>query len=154
MNRRTLLGTAAFVPAAALLACGTQTPSQIATDVTLIASGLAAAITSIRQIPGMPTAALTQLESYLAIVQADAAKVASATATPATSTVQEISQVVQAIASVALPLVPVGSIMQAAIQAAVSLLPVILAVVGVSGAGIPVKYQPSQARAILAAAAD
>ena len=59
---------------------------------------------------------------------------------------------VQAIASVALPLVPAGSVIQATIQAAVSLLPVILAAVGVSGAGVPVKYRPSQARAILAAA--
>jgi hypothetical protein len=152
MNRRTLLGAAALLPAAALLACGTQTPSQIATDVNLIASGLAAAIASIRQIPGVPAAALAQLESYLVIIQADAAKVASATATPATSTVQEISQVVQAIALVALPRVPAGSVTQATIQAAVSLLPVILAAVGVSGTGISVKYPPSQARAILVAA--
>src|SRR4051794_5077309 len=104
-----------------------QTPSQIATDVNLIASGLAAAIVSIRQIPGVPTAALTQLESYLAIIQADADKVASATATPATAIVREINQMGQAIASVALPLVPAGSIMEATSQAAVSLLPVILA---------------------------
>ena len=82
MNRRTLLGAAAFVPVAALLACGTQTSSQVATDVNLIASGVAAAIASIKQIPGVPTATLTQLEAYLAIIQADAAKVASATATP------------------------------------------------------------------------
>jgi hypothetical protein len=152
MNRRTLLGAAAFLPAAALLACGTQTPSQLAIDVNLIASGLAAAIVDIKQIPGVPTADLTQLESYLAIIQADAAKVASATAVPATSTVQEISQVVQALASVALPLIPAGSVIQAIILAAVSLLPVILAAVGVSGAGIPAKYPPGQARAILVAA--
>jgi hypothetical protein len=153
MNRRTLLGVAVLLPAATPLACGTQTPSQIASDVNLVASGLAAAINDIKQIPGVPAAALAQLELYLATIQADAAKVASATATPTTSTVQEISQVVQALASVALPLVPAGSVMQATIQAAVSLLPVILAAVGVSGAGVPVSYRPSQARAILAAAA-
>jgi hypothetical protein len=151
MNRRTLLGAAALLPPAAMLACGTQTPPQITTDVNLIASGLTAAIASIKQISDVPAAALAQLESYLAIIQADVAKVASANATPATSTVREISQAVQAIASVALPLVPAGSVAQAAIQAAVSLLPVILAAVGVSGAGVPVEYRPSQARAILAA---
>ncbi|PPQ27079.1 hypothetical protein [Rhodopila globiformis] len=154
MNRRTLLGIAALLPAATLFACGTQTPSQIATDVNLIAAGLATTVNSIRQIPGVPTAAVTQIEQYLTTIQADAAQVASATATPATSTVQEISQVVQALASVALPLVPAGSVMQATIQAAVSLLPVILAAVGVSGAGVPVTFLPSQARTILAAAAS
>jgi hypothetical protein len=152
MNRRSLLTTAAFLPAAALLACGTQTVSQIATDVNLIASGLTAAIANIKQIPGVPTAILTQLEFYLATIQADAAKVASATSTPATSVVQEISQVVQALASIALPLIPAGSVIQATIQAALSLLPVILAAVGVSGARVSARYRPDQARAILAAA--
>ena len=57
----------------------------------------------------------------------------------------------QALASVALPLVPAGSVIEATVQAAVSLLPEILAVVGVSGAGVRTKYSPAQARAILAA---
>jgi hypothetical protein len=48
MNRRTLLGVAVFLPAATLFACKTQTPSQIASDVNLIASGLAAAINDIK----------------------------------------------------------------------------------------------------------
>jgi hypothetical protein len=152
MNRRSLLTTAAFMPAAALLACGTQTVSQIATDVNLIASGLAAAVANIKQIRGVPIAVLTQLEFYLVTIQTDAAKVASATSTPATSVVQEISQVVQALASIALPLIPAGSVIQATIQAALSLLPVILAAVGVSGAHVSARYRPDQARAILAAA--
>jgi hypothetical protein len=151
MNRRTLLRATACVPAIALLGCGAQTASQIAADVQSIAAGLTAAMADIKLIPSIPSAALTQLDFYLATIQADAAKVASALATPATSTLQEIAQVVQALASVALPLVPEGSVVEATIQAAVSLLPVILAAVGVSGAGIPARYRPAQARAILAA---
>jgi hypothetical protein len=151
MNRRTLLCATAFVPALGLIGCGGQTASQIAADVNLIASGLTAAIAQIGQIPGVPSVATAQIDFYLATIQADAAKIAGATSTPAASSVQEVGQVVQALASVVLPLVPAGSVIEATVKAAVSLLPVILAAVGVSGAGVPAKYRPEQARAILAA---
>jgi hypothetical protein len=151
MNRRTLLCTTALTPALALPGCGAQTASQITADVNLIASGLTSAIADFRQIPAIPTAALTQVDFYLATIQADAAKVAAAASAPATTTLQEIAQVVQALASVVLPLVPAGSVIEATIQAAVSLLPAILAAAGVAGAGLPVKYGPARARAILAA---
>ncbi len=151
MLRRTLLFASAIVPAVAIVGCEVQTASQIASDVQLIASGLTAAMAEIKLLPGIPAADITQLDFYLATIQAGAAKVAAATSTPATSTIQEIAQVVQALASVALPLLPGGSAIEVAIQAALSLLPVILAAVGVSGAGIATKYQPSHARAILAA---
>nr|WP_294511936.1 hypothetical protein [uncultured Rhodopila sp.] len=151
MFRRTLLCTTALVPAIALVGCQAQTASQIASDVKLIASGLTAAMADIKLLPGVPGAAVTQLDFYLATIQAGAAKVASATSVSTASTVQEIAQVVQAIASVALPLVPAGSVIEAAIQAALSLLPAILAAVGVAGASVRTKYQPAQARAILAA---
>jgi hypothetical protein len=151
MFRRTLLFASAIMPAAALVGCEVQTASQIASDVKLIASGLTAAMADIKLLPGIPDAAVTHLDFYLATIQADAAKVASSISTPAASTIQEIAQVVQALASVALPLVPDGSVIEAAVQAALSLLPVILAAVGVSGTGLAAKYQPAQARAILAA---
>ena len=151
MLRRTLLCATAIAPIVALVGCQAQTASRIASDVSLIASGLTAAMAEIKLLPGIPAADLTRLDFYLATIQADAAKVASATSTPATSTIQEIAQVVQALASVALPLLPGGSVIEAAIQAALSLLPVLLAAVGVSGAGVPAKYQHSRARAILAA---
>ncbi|WP_428486006.1 hypothetical protein [Rhodopila sp.] len=152
MNRRILLRAAALAPAASLMACATQAPSQLATDVTLIASGLTAAIAQIKQIPAVPSATVTQLDAYLAAVQADAAQVAGATSAPATSTVQQIAQVVQAVASTVLPLVPGGSVVEATVQAAVSLLPAVMAEIGVSGATAPMKFTPDQARLILAAA--
>jgi hypothetical protein len=151
MLRRTLLFSSVIIPAAVLVGCQMQTASQIASDVKLIASGLTAAMADIRLLPGVPAAAVTQLDFYLATIQAAAAKVASATATPAASMIQEVAQVVQALAAAALPLVPGGSVIEAAIQAALSLLPAILAAAGVSGAVAPGKYQPAQARAILAA---
>jgi hypothetical protein len=127
MLRRTLLCATAIAPIVALVGCQAQTASRIASDVSLIASGLTAAMAEIKLLPGIPAADLTRLDFYLATIQADAAKVASATSTPATSTIQEIAQVVQALASVALPLLPGGSVIEAAIQAALSLLPVLLA---------------------------
>jgi hypothetical protein len=151
MLRRTLLFASAIVPVVALVGCEVQTASQIASDVQLIASGLTAAMGDIKLLPGISNAAVTQLDFYLATIQADAAKVASTTSIPAASTIQEIAQVVQTLAAVALPLVPGGSVIEAAIQAALSLLPAVLAAVGVSGAAMPAKYQPAQARAILAA---
>lgn len=156
-SRRGLLAVSALatVSAVALAACtsGTPTPSQLAADVNLVAAGLEAAVARIKKIPGLPSAALAQIEIYLGIVEADAAKVAAAVASPPAGAVQEIAQVVQALASVALPLLPAGSVAEAAIQAAISLLPVILAAIGVAGAGVPARYAPADARAILAAVA-
>jgi hypothetical protein len=156
-SRRGLLAVSALatVSAVALAACtsGTPTASQLAADVNLIATGLTAALPQIQQIPGLPAAALAEIEKYLAIIQADAVKVAAAVASPPPGTVQEIAQVVQALAAVALPLLPAGSVAEAAIQAAISLLPVILAAIGVAGAGVPARYAPADARAILAAVA-
>ncbi len=151
MNRRRLLLSGGAL--VGLGACQTSpTPSQLTTDVNLIASGLSAAIRSIAAIPGVPAADVARLNTYLATIQADAAAVAGETATPVTGTVQEIGQVVQAVAAVALPIIPGGSAILPVIQAAISLLPVILASVGASGAGVVATFSPDQARLILAAA--
>ncbi|WP_428485925.1 hypothetical protein [Rhodopila sp.] len=171
MLRRHLLRTVAAAAVAATTACATTTavPPQLATDVNLIATGLAAAIAGIKQIPGVPIAALTQLDADLATIQVDAARITSATAGTAISTIQEIGQVVEAIAAVALPLIPGGSTVETTIEAAVSLLPVILAAVGSAGAArtarlagdglaspegraVRTTFTPEQARLILAAA--
>jgi hypothetical protein len=139
----------------AVAACSTPpTPSQLATDTSLIASGLSAAIASIAAIPGVSPATVSQLQGYLATIEADATTVAAATVTTPTNIVEEIAQTVQAVASVALPLIPGGTSLVALINAAVSLVPTILAAVGVSGAAPagPLPYTPAQARLILAAA--
>ncbi len=155
MKRRLLLST---VPAALMAACTptstTPTVSQLASDASLIASGMAAVVTALQSQPGIPAATLVQLQGYLATLQKDAAAVAAATATPATSTVQEIAQIVQTVAPIALSFVPGGGAVAAIVQAAVALLPAITAAIGVAGAplGAAPVYAPDQARLILRAA--
>ena len=129
-----------------------------ATDAGLIATGLASAVATLQATPN-PTAAqqatLTQLQGYLATVQADAKQIAASTATPATSVISEIVQIVQTIAPIALSFVPGGGAIVPIINAAVSLAPQLLADLGLSAAtlnGQPLptpKYTPDQARAIL-----
>ncbi len=151
MLRRDILSIVPLIAALNLTGCaGTAaTPTQLATDVNLIASGLSAAIASISQIPGVSATVVSQLQADLATIQADAAKVAS---TPQASIVQEIGTVVQAVATIALPLIPGGSAVAATVQAAVSLLPAVLAAAGVNGVTIAAQFTPDQARLILAAA--
>ena len=159
ISRRTLgcISTAAILAAAGVAACSTSTTtaSQVATDVSLIASGLSSAITAIAAIPGVPATIVTQLQGYLATIKTDAEQVATATATASADAniVQEIASTVQTVADIALPLIPGGSAIVLIINAAISLLPTILAVVGVTSATrmLPV-YTPDQARLILRAA--
>jgi phage-related protein len=142
--------------AVALAACGTTstTASQLATDVSLIACGLASAITAIAAIPGVPAATVTQLQGYLTTIKTDAAAVAAATPGAGAATVQEIASTVQTVADIALPLIPGGSAIVPIVNAAVSLLPTILAAAGVTGATkTPPVYTPDQARLILRALA-
>ena len=156
LNRRRALfyGVAAAPILMVLGRCaGTPSTSQLATDVGLIASGLAAAIAAVAAIPGVPAATVTQLQGYLATIQADAKAVAAATATAATGTVQEIVSAVQALAPIALSFVPGGSAVVAIVNAALSLLPSILAAIGVAGVStVKAVYSPDSARLILRAA--
>jgi hypothetical protein len=154
MNRRGLLRAVAILPAASLLACqpGGPAPAQFVSDVQLLLSGLTAAIASIKQIPGVPAPAVATLEDNLSRLQTEAAAITVATGKLSPSTVQEIGQVVEAVASVALPLLPGGSAIELTIEAAVAILPPIMAAAGISGIGKKPELTPDQARAILAAA--
>lgn len=138
--------------ALSVVACSAQntSPSQIATDVNLVASGLSAAVTQVAAIPGINPTVVAQLQADLALIQKDAAQVAADTAAPSASLVQEIASTVQAVATVALPLVPGGAPFVPVIQAAVSMLPTLLAAVHVSGAApVATAYTPNAARLIL-----
>ena len=147
-TRRAMLSLSAAALAAT--SCAGKTPSQLATDVGLIASGLASVVTSLAQAPGVPAATLAQLQGWLATIEADAAQVAAASA--GAGGVVEFARAVQALAAIALPLIPGGSAIAALIDAAMSLLPMVLGTVGISGAPLaaPV-YAPDQARLILRA---
>ena len=153
MNRRGLLiSVAALLPlSAALVACNKPvTTTQIASDVQLIASGLQPVVNALVNAPNVSASVIAQVQGYLATIKADAAQIAASTATPAVGTVQQIVQAVQALAGIA-GSIPALAPYAMAIQAAVALLPVLLADVGVVTSGAKPSMTPMQARAILAA---
>lgn len=127
--------------------------SQLAQDAKLIAAGLSGVTAALASVPGVPPAALAQVNSYLVLVQADADTIAQATAgAPPVATVQDIAALVGRVAAAVLPLVPGGGPLVAVVQAAEALVPVILAAAGVASATPgQIAYTPAQARAILAA---
>jgi hypothetical protein len=96
---------------------------------------------------------LAKITTSIAQIQSDAAKIAGESANAAKPWVQDIAELVQAVATAALPFIPAGSVAGPALQAALALLPVILAVVGLSGAAVVPHFPPDTARMILRAAA-
>ncbi len=149
LSRRALLGAAML----SLAGCAGASASQLATDVQLVADGLAAAIADIAKIPGIASDTLTRLQGDLATIEGDAAKVAADTADAGTGAVQEIAAGVRLIAGIVLPLSGLPGTVATVINAAVSLLPAILAAAGLVGASVTAPaYTPEQARLILRAA--
>ena len=147
ISRRILL---AAIP---LAGCKTgPTTSQIATDVNLIASGLQPVAAALSTAPNVSADVVAKVQSYLSIIQADAAKIAAATANPPADVVQEVVQTVQAFASIA-STIPALAPYAVIIQAAVALLPVILASAGLKVSGAAPSMPPTQARAVLSLSA-
>ena len=149
MNRRTLLATAAaLIP---LAACGTKlTISRVAADINLEAQGLATVVAALAAVPNIPAATIVKAQSLFAVIQADAKAFAASVANPPAGTVQEVEQAVQALAAIAAS-IPALAPYAVVIQAAVALLPVMLASVGVPVVGAAPKMGAAQARAVLAA---
>ncbi len=145
VRRRLFLGLPAVLAGCAAL----PTPSQLATDVALVSSGVAAAAQQIAAIPGIAASVLTKVEADALVVSADAAKVAAA-AGQASGLVAQIAAAVEEIAALVLPLFPSSQPFVPLINAALSLLPTLLAEAGVRGAAVaaPV-YTPEEARLIL-----
>jgi len=160
ISRRHALRNVAGLAGVALLtqagSCQVTTVSAAATDANLIAAGVASVIATLQTQPivtASQQATLTQMQGYLATIQADAAALAK---TPSTSTAQEIVTVVQTLAPLALSFVPGGSTVAVLVNAALSLAPQLLADLGVAGATMgaaPVKYSADEARLILKGAA-
>lgn len=157
MNRRHFLASAgALAGIAALAGCATGSPplAQVVADVQTIASGLSGAIEKLPPgiIPGGTPSVIT---AALADLQAVAASIGAAdTAAAAQPLVQrvavDVNVVVGALASLPLP-APVST----AFQAAMVLLPVIEAAVGmmVPAGATPGAMTPAQARVVLRDAA-
>ncbi len=153
MRRRGLLRLTALLPVLVLPACqpAGSTPSQLTVDVGLLASGLAAVAATVAQMSGVPAPALAQLQGCVAKLQTVAAQLSIAGGKPSPAMIQNIGATVRIAASMALPLVPDGSAAAMAIQAALSLLPPLLAASGVAGDDTAQRFTPDQARRILAA---
>lgn len=149
MNRRALLRGTAMVSAAWILASCGQTTSQIAADVSAISTAFTKGLPSLLSIPGIAASVATQLSGYLADIKSIATTIgANASAT----TMQQFVQDVEAFADLALPLIPGGAGFMVAINAALSLLPAILAAVGVSASAMAAPAMTdTQARAALKA---
>ncbi len=148
------IGAVAYAIVAAVMAfvivdCTSMPVSALATDVQLIASGTASLVEAVSTLPSVPADKVAQLQGYLATIQADAQAVAAGTA-DATGRVQEIAATVRALAPIVLAYVPNGSAWVPVVDAATSLLPTVLAYVGIAGASAtaPV-YVPNAARLIL-----
>jgi hypothetical protein len=150
ITRRIVLASAP----AALAGCSLvpNSPSQFATDVQLVAAGVSAAAQQIAAIPGVAVSVVTKVQADALIVANDAAKIATATGAVA-GLAQQIAVAVQGIADIVLPMFPATSPFVPLINAAISLLPTILAAAGVKGAKLATAvYTPEQARLILRAA--
>lgn len=124
---------------------------QAAVDINLVAGGLAAITPTLAGL-GLPPATVTQIQGYVATLQADAKSISAAVAastTPSTTTVQEIATVTGQIATAVLTALPGGGAAVVAVQAAQALVPVILAAFHVTGAAPVATMTPDEARLIL-----
>jgi hypothetical protein len=150
-TRRTLL--ALSVSGLALAACAGTTVATLASDVQLVDSGAGSLASAVMQLAGVPAATITQIQGYLAIIDTGAAAIAATGTTGATTIVQQIVAALKALVPVVMPLIPGGSPLEPVANALLSLVPALLAYIGISGASaaVPV-YTPDQARLILRAA--
>ena len=159
MNRRNLLTAAAVIAPAALLAgCATgqtasQVTAQVLTDINLEASGLANALPLLTAAKGIPAAIVAKAQAIIARIQVAAASMsAQVTSAQAQATVTQIETDVNAVVGL-LAGMPLPPAISGVLQAAVVLLPLIEAGVGLA---VPVGAAPSamsaaQARMVLAA---
>lgn len=126
MNRRFLLTSAA---ATALAACGTQT-SQLQAYADLITTGVAV-FAPVAEKNATPEQIAT-IERSVAAVQAADKALATSTGQDATLNAQNLVVAVQAVAPIALALLPAGSTEALAVTAALSLVPALLRLAGVT----------------------
>jgi hypothetical protein len=133
-GRRALLVTSARLALAAaalgtLNACAGQTADQLTSDVNLIVNGLNSIIPTLQGLPAsaQPNATvMAQIEKALQDLQANAAAVGTALA-PNPSAIQAISTAISTLSALVSPFYPMASVLNTIIQAALALLPGILA---------------------------
>ena len=134
--RRELLRATALAPVVALVAScangsgGTVLPSQVLSDVTAVVTGFVNALPQLEAIPGIPTATMAQIATWVKTAQTDLAEltpsISLATATPTVQDIVALAGEIIAVLPAGLLPTPVG----AAFAAVEVLLPVILAAIG------------------------
>lgn len=167
MTRRTALSSAPAAAAMAATGCATtaSAPSGVSTYITAIANGLSGILGDLSAIPGLsiPPAVMTQIQTSLTTIETDAGALGSIVTTAQAGTVQSIVSAVEQLAHLLQPILsvmtassPTASFVLMAVQAALSLLPVILSSIGVKAApsiGGTAPMDPDTATAVLHVAA-
>ncbi len=150
-SRRNLLRATAVLPIGYVVGC-TQLAT-VVSDATTIANGLSAVLPSIETVVGIGTVAAAKINTIISSIQSAASALTSATAGTGALLAQQIAAGVGALTSAvsgfALP-----SWVMTVVQAAGTLVPLVLQVAGVALADAPTDPKAiDQARAVLIAAA-
>lgn len=158
-SRRSFLKSSSAIGAgAALVALGacqaTSSSTSLQTFVTAISNGLSGILTDITAIPGVviSPATMTSIQNELNILASDASQIGSVVTSSSAGTVQAISAAVTALVPLVTPFFAGAPFVATAIQAALALLPTILAMVSAPApAGVAPKMTPAAAVAVLQA---
>ena len=149
IQRRTLL-----LSLTALSACGTQqqTPDQLKSYIEALSTGTSAILTSLQAVPGvrLTVGQVSSIQDALNTIQANAAAIANA-ATPGSDNVQAIANAVTALVPLVAPFYPAAPAVAAVMQAALALVPVVLAMAGRQTAGTAPTMAPERAAEVLRA---
>lgn len=152
---RSLIAATALMSMVACSIFQSATPTQLQTDVETLADGVAGIVGALTSLPAnlQPSAdVMAQIQAEIATIKADSAQIAAA-ASPDAGTIKQISAAVGVVAALVAPFFPAAPTVGMVVQAALSLLPVILAAIGVTGASEG-KFTPDEARLILRGAAE
>jgi len=143
---------AVLAPIIAVSACAGLTQSQATADVQTLAAGVKNLDAAMGAIPGVPANVVAQVAKEDALIQADAAQIASA-AVPSANIAAQINDAVGVISTLATPFFPGAPAIGAVVSAAVTLGQMIVQETGGTptvGAA-PAAMTPAQARKILQA---
>lgn len=155
-SRRTmfkLLGVTALVPLFTGCAGSGPGPTQLQSDVEALADGLSQVVGFLGGIA--PADILAKVQAEIDIIKANAATIATAI-TPSADTITAIKNAVNAIVPLVTPFFAAAPVVGMIVNAALSLLPVILGAFGMPQVAMiapGTRYTPDQARVILRGAA-
>jgi hypothetical protein len=155
-SRRSVLALISAAAVASVAACANApNAAQIQADAKLISDGLTSIFSTLPAAGvNIPPATTAQIQTALAQIQAAAADIATA-ASPQASIVTNLTSAVSVLSTLATPFFPAATPIGLALQAALALIPGLLAMVGASApaSAAASSMPPDQARLILRGAA-